>query len=1696
MRVHDERKEDHWPLGAQKEVGNSADQQTELRKKAVFSRPRYCPKTIWKLSKKHEHLCYHPFMDTTPEHISYTFCQPVANWFSSTFEKPTPVQEQAWSAIQQGMNTLVIAPTGSGKTLAAFLSAIDRLTAEKAHPRNAATKKEQKDAKGVRILYVSPLKALGADVERNLQVPLSAIVQHQHALQASGAAPEATAVSQITVGLRTGDTPSAERARLMRNPPDILITTPESLYLMLTSKARNTLATVETLIIDEVHSIAGTKRGTHFSLSMERLDALVQTPVQRIGLSATIKPIDVAAQFLGGTHPVHVVQDDSPPSFSLKVTVPVSDMTNIAPYATPARHDPATTGPNTNPDSSPETRMGSSSIWPYIEASILDLVLAHTSTIVFVNSRGICERLTAHLNTAYDRRMGRSSALDAFTNAGGAFRSEMGSTTQLVAESADPIAKAHHGSVSKDRRAEIEQELKDGQLRCVVATSSLELGIDMGQVDLVIQVAAPLSVSSGLQRIGRANHQVNGKSVGYLYPRTRPELLDTAFITRGMLEGDIEKTALITNALDVLAQQTAAEVAMHPDGIQPDDWLSIVRKSACYQDLPERAFQSVIDMLAGAYSGPEDLDLAPRLLFDREQHLLKPLPRTQKLAISSAGTIPDRGLYPVMLKGAPTQKSRKRVGELDEEMVHESRVGDVIILGTSTWRIAQITNDRVLVTPAPGRSARLPFWHGEGPGRSLEAGRARGQMQRALDAQTSQKGTLTSSAKEQLATFGFNENGIDNLGAFIALQRAYTQAIPSDRLILLELCPDEAGAWYAIIHSPFGKRVHEPWALALSCRIQELWGFNAQCAASDDGIVMRIFAENPDDVAEHIIAFQPDEIADLVTKNIANTSLFASRFRECAARSLLMRTSSPGKRTPLWQQRLRGGQMLEAVRKQPDFPVYVEAMRECLTDVYDLNGLRWLMEQVESGVVRIKRMQTDRPSPFASPLLFGYLAEHLYDTDMPHAEHAQALLSVDPDLLGELLGMPDPIALLEPSAIAETTLDVQHLSEERRFSGMEGVAELLRILGPLSQEQLGQRTQDIDDLPACLEELEHAHRICPVCMQEEQAWATPEDALRLHNLIGTAIPEWVHSWKPTLDEGAASPVANVLAIKFARSHSFFTTEMLAHWLHTGTAPAENALRQLEQTGIVRRLTISAQTESVLLAARKLLQRSLATMSIPPSRATSLLIPVSGCIWVHEGVMKRMRLRSRDIVEDSVQPVADSVYAQFVSVLQMVGGSPENSEEENLAQCISLFEGSSYSLSWWENTIFPLRVPGYKPALLDSFLETQEVIWSASNVSGKQEHVQLFPSDSPFAPQLFDQTDLYEEPSQAEPGARASEVHDALEQEVMTVLFTEGSASFATVAQRLQELSGDEPVSIPLLVRAFEQLLTHEHITSTSIDPIRNGSSSVKSDNSATPRTKRISSRRGMRGLGFSRLSKGNQGLRGALAQEKRSFEALSGTFTPLLPPEVSSTERAVAQVESILDLYGIVCPKTIEAAGCKGGMQALYAVLRGMEDAGEVIRGTFVNSLGSSQFARRSLIERLRSEETEPPSFVVMDARDPAQLYGTVLPWPESNDAMKLPTQKDGCLVVLFQGAPVLFATKHIKELFLFTEETAPITEAASALIQYLAHSSRRAASGKDRLILEKVNGTDIFSSPYAIIFKELGFIQDTHGLRLLVQPC
>ncbi|MGH8906877.1 MAG: Lhr family helicase [Egibacteraceae bacterium] len=1133
-------------------------------------------------------------------------------WFEAAFAAPTPAQVEAWEASAAGASVLVSAPTGSGKTLAAFLAALDRLLCAPARPpRQARTT----------VLYVSPLKALAYDVDRNLRAPLVGITQAAQRLGQQ--------IRPVQVAMRTGDTPAEERRQLARTPPDILITTPESLYLLLTSRARETLVNVSTVIVDEVHAVAGTKRGAHLALSLERLEALRATgsPLQRVGLSATQRPLDEVARFLGGgdldgddgwrPRPVTIVDVPSSKVFDVEIVVPVEDMSRLGEIVE-------------EPPSGPAAGAGEArrSIWPAVHPRILDLVRSHRSTIVFANSRRLAERLCASLN-------------------------------ELAGEE---IAKAHHGSVAREHRVRIEEDLKAGRLKCVVATSSLELGIDMGAVDLVIQVESPGSVASGLQRIGRAGHQVGAPSRGKVFPKYRGDLVECAVVVRRMRDGAIEETRCPRNPLDVLAQQVVAMCAL--DEWPVTDLLHRVRRAANFADLRRSQLDGVLDMLSGRYPSDEFAELRPRLVWDRVEDRVRARPGAQRIAVTSGGTIPDRGLYGVFIAG---EGPGRRVGELDEEMVYETRPGETVILGASTWRIEDITRDQVLVTPAPGEPGKLPFWHGDGPARPIEVGRAVGEFLRELS------GAPAAQAVQRLVErYGLDELAARNLAQYVEDQREATGAVPDDRTIVVERFRDEIGDWRVCVLSPFGGRVHAPWALAIEARARERLGLDVHTMVCDDGIVVRV-PEADEAPPADLVVVDPDDVEDLVVGQLASSVLFSSRFRECAARALLLPRRRLGGRTPLWQQRQKAADLLHVASRYGSFPILLETYRECLGDVFDVPALVGLLRAVESRRVRVVQVETPLASPFASSLLFDYVANYLYEGDAPLAERRASALALDRQLLAELLGSDELRDLIDHELLAELELELQRLAPERHARSLDAVADLLREVGDLRADEVAVRT----DGPAddWLAELERTRRAYRVRLVGEERWAAAEDAARLRDGLGVPVP-------PGLPEAFATPVDRPLldlVARFARTHGPFLPADVTRRLGLPTDAVELALAQLER------------------------ERRVVAGRFRPG-------PGEGAAreWCDVEVLRRLRRRCLAALRREVEPVEPAALVRFLPAWQHVGS--RLSGPDATLEAIRQLQGAAVPASALEADVLPVRVARYTSAWLDELCGTGEVVW--------------------------------------------------------------------------------------------------------------------------------------------------------------------------------------------------------------------------------------------------------------------------------------------------------------------------------------------------------------------------------------------------
>ncbi|UYM04536.1 ATP-dependent helicase [Solicola gregarius] len=1461
------------------------------------------------------------------------FSEPTRAWFAGAFAAATDAQVGAWEAISEGDHALVVAPTGSGKTLAAFLWALDRLGVH-----------ADSDARGTRVLYVSPLKALAVDVERNLRSPLVGIAQTARRLGVD--APD------VRVGVRSGDTPPTERRRLTQRPPDILITTPESLFLMLTSAARESLGAVDCVIIDEIHAIAGTKRGAHLALSLERLDSMLDRPAQRIGLSATVRPHDEVARFLGGAAPVRVVAPPTAKRFDLSVTVPVEDMTELTSPSADA-------GPNEAP-----TRP---SIWPHIEERIVDLIAAHSSTIVFANSRRAAERLTARINEIHAERVG-TAEVDAAHSPPAQIMAQSGAS-----EGVPPaLARAHHGSVSKEQRATIEDDLKSGLLPCVVATSSLELGIDMGAVDLVVQVESPPSVASGLQRVGRAGHQVGEVSRGVVFPSHRSDLVSATVVAERMRAGEIETLAVPSNPLDVLAQHTVSACAL--EAIDVDEWYDRVRRSAPFTTLPRSAYDATLDLLAGRYPSDEFAELRPRIVWDRVNGELTGRPGAQRLAVTSGGTIPDRGLYGVFLAGAEAGSRGARVGELDEEMVYESRVGDVFALGTTSWRIEDITHDRVLVSPAYGLPGRLPFWKGDALGRPVELGRAVGSFLRAMT------GRDTTAALERCRAAGLDDWAIANLTALVEEQRAATGRVPHDRQLLVERFRDELGDWRVVLHSPYGMQVHAPWSLAVAARVRDRFDIDGAVVANDDGIIVRLPETDAEPPGAELFSFDADEIESLVTAEIGGSALFAARFRECAARALLLPRRDPGRRSPLWQQRQRSAQLLEVAHKYPSFPIVLEAVRECLQDVYDVPALHDLMSRIEARTIRVAETTTPQPSPFARALLFGFMGSFVYEGDSPLAERRAAALALDSRLLSELLGRAELRELLDADVIAQVESELQRLAPDRRARDVEGIADLLRLLGPLSADDVRARSEPGVDVGAALQELVDRRRAVALTLAGEARYAAIEDIARLRDAVGVPVPIGT-------PEAFVAPVDDPLGDlvgRYARTHGPFVPHDVAVALGIGDAVVLDTVRRLATEGRV----VEGEFRPHL----------------------------QGGEWCDAEVLRRIRRRSLAALRKEIEPVPPDALARFLPVWQHVGGRLRGID--GVATVVDQLAGSPVPASALEPLVLGSRVADYTPAMLDELMSSGEVVWAGSgSIPGNDGWVSLHLADT--APLTLPT------PVDAE---------SAVESAVLEALAGGGAFFFRALSDAVAR-TRDEIVPDDELHDALWDLVWSGRVTNDTLTPLRTLLSGGRTAHRSTTRPPRArTARRGgaARPRMPSRTGPATAAGRWSLLPAPETDATLRAhAHAELLLERCGVVTRGAVVAERTPGGFSAIY-KVLSAFEESGRSRRGYFV----ESLGAAQFGT----TGAVDRLRTFVRE---PTDAAPGDALVLAATDPANPYGAALPWPEraDDDSGHRPGRKAGAVVVLLDGRLVLYLERGGRTVLTFTDGVEPAVRALAAAV-------------------------------------------------------
>ena len=1597
-----------------------------------------------------------PDASTTPPADLFACFHPVtAAWFKAVFDAPTAPQRMGWPVIARGENALILAPTGTGKTLAAFLWCLDRLML---HPHATDHRK------GCRIVYVSPLKALAVDVERNLRSPLAGMANMARRM--------GVAFHEPMISVRTGDTPQRERARFARRPAEILITTPESLYLLLTSRAAEALRTVDTVIVDEIHALVPTKRGAHLALSLERLQALAKHPIQRIGLSATQRPLEEVARFLGGVErqgsgdreqaagnesgdplkavgetvcasddgdfkeqegsipyrPVTIVNASAIKQLKLRIEVPVEDMARLG------EQEELPSGPA----SQTPRRV---SIWNAIHPRLLELIRERNSTILFVNSRQVAERLAGALN-------------------------------DLAGE---PIARAHHGSLAAAQRAVIEEQLKAGQIRALCATSTLELGIDMGAVDLVIQIESPPSVASGMQRIGRAGHHVDAVSEGILFPKFRADLVACAAVTRAMHEGHIESTRFPRNPLDVLAQQLVA-IAAHPPNAAlparpkklgvpsmsaaadsvPQGWeeaeaeapkpevsvdflFNLVRRAAPFGSLSRSAFEGVLDLLSGRYPSDEFAELRPRLTWDRIRNVITAREGAARLAILNAGTIPDRGLYGVFL--AHTEGKAVRVGELDEEMVFESHPNENFILGASTWRIEEITHDRVLVTPAPGEPGKMPFWKGDGPGRPLEFGRRIGALVRELRA-LPKPAALT----RLVAEHDLDPGAAENLLQFLADQEAATGQVPDDRTIVIERCRDELGDWRVCVLTPFGSRIHIPWAMAVSARIRASGGPEVETLWGDDGFVLR-FPDTDEAPDSDWFLVESAEAMQLVLRQLGSTALFAGRFREAAGRALLLPRRRADQRSPLWQLRKRSYDLLSVASRYPSFPLLLEAYRECLRDVFDMPALLETLRAIEQRQLRVHVVETRKPSPFAASLLFSYVANFVYDGDAPLAERRAQALTVDQDQLRELLGEADLRELLDADAIAEVEETAQCLAENYRARSADGIHDLCLRLGDLSREELARRVAS-PDLLSNVDRLVRSRRLVELRIAGEKRLVAAEDAARYRDGLGVPLPPGLAA---ALLEPVAHPVLELVR-RYARTHGPFTLREAADRFALDATAVENALHQLTHEG-----------------------RILEGGFLPDGLHRE---------WCDAEILRQIRRKSLAKLRREVEPVEQHTLARFLTHWQGLLNPRRTGTGhlDALLDAIESLQGAPLPASLVETSILPARIADYAPAGLDTLIAAGEVAWAGVEPIGERDgRIALFLADK--LPLLAQRRPIVEPFTERE-------------ERLLTLLESAGASFFDPLHQAV---GGGYPGET---IEALWSLVWRGLVTNDSLHALR--AYIARPESARTPR-------RLQTGVVFR-----SRRTTPPTAQGRWSLLTLHAQQGREAP---SATEASHALALQLLNRYGVLMREHAAAENVPGGFSAVYDVLKALEESGRIRRGYFVAGLGATQFALPAAVDLLRQLRSAPaaekPEFVLLAAADPANPYGSVLRWPELpvaeedagsgvpadrsssagwQSAPRVLTRAAYAEVILRNGQLVAWLKRNNPNILVFLPPEEPEqSQAAAGLAHFLCArgQERMRASSHEGVLITTINGQPVAGHLMARFLMDAGFHPGPLGMHL-----
>ncbi|HTA05116.1 MAG TPA: helicase-related protein, partial [Solirubrobacteraceae bacterium] len=1362
---------------------------------------------------------------------------------------------------------------------------------------------------------------------------------------------------------------------------------------------------------------------------------------------------------VGPGREVSIVDAGARKPLDLRIEVPVESMAEPGAAIAPTP-DGASTAPSPNggpaadplsPDPLEPLTGGEStrnSIWPAIYPELLALVKAHTSTIVFVNNRRSAERVALRLNELAAKEQAVDDDDDQTTD---------GPIAPLE------IARAHHGSLAREERTKVEELLKAGELPCLVATSSLELGIDMGAVDLVLQIESPKSVARGLQRIGRAGHNVGDISRGRIFPKFRGDLLECAVVARRMHEGLIEPTVVPRNALDVLAQQIVAiAVAGVPAeaGIKKDqdeetpvavaDLHALVTSSYPYAELSIELLENVLDMLDGRYPSKDFGELRARIVWDRVGQTIRARKGSRQLAIANAGTIPDRGLYAVTLPDG------RRVGELDEEMVYEARPGQAFLLGASTWRIEEIGRDRVIVTPAPGAPGAVPFWKGDSVGRPKELGEAIGAFSRWAVEQ--QPETLQ-------RDYDLDERAAHNLLTYLREQQDATRVLPSERTIVLERFRDEIGDWRLCVLSPFGGRVHSAWGLAISAQIREQMGIEADAITSDDGIVLHLPDLDADDAealpsAAELIMLDPQEVEQAITAELGGSALFGARFRENAARALLIPRAYPGKRTPLWQQRLKAQNLLEVARRYADFPIVLETYRECLRDVLDVPGLEAVLRSLQTREISLVEVETQTASPFASSLLFDYVATYMYEGDTPSAERRAAALSLDRDLLRELLGQEELRELLDADALARVEEDLQHRSELTRATGRDGLHDVLRHVGDLNAEEVAARVFDGIDPAPLLAELQRERRAIRLRIGGEQRFIAADEAGLYRDALSAAPPGGL----PEAFLADVPDALRVLVARYARTRGPFTSDEL-HGRYGVDASA--VLRELERDGEIVR--------------------------------GELRPGGSGREWCDVEVLRRLRRASLAALRKEIEPAEQQALAAFLPAWQGIDRhASAGAGVDRLREVLVPLQGLALPAEIWERDVLARRIGAYSPAWLDQLCASGEIVWVGAGPLGRSGRVALyFREDAPL---------IGPPPSAERRGAGSgaqSFTHATPEHELLRARLAQSPCFFSDLLAELE-------LSAELLRETLWDLVWSGEATNDAWAPLRAPRLALARARPERRASRRFSSRR----TGAQSQVQGRWGLTESIFRPGGAVGADVAAGGP---------ERRRVLAELLLERYGILTREQVLAEGIKGGFAMLYDTLCQLETLGVCRRGYFVEGMGGAQFALPGAVERLRSARAgavlarEPESgsvseldqrrdasaidahhTLVLAAADPAQPYGAALSWPKRDGQERRPARVAGAYVVLVDDEPVLYVERGGRGMSTLTRGAAnEVGQAAFDRAQDRIGDGLRAladavrAGRVPKLALERIDGGSAVGSELAATLLELGFHPGPRRLTL-----